>query len=131
GQLAAPVRSELDHRGDSFPWTDETGIHPDLRWDGGDALRAMLVAHELVGLPETGAPPVEQCYAGGQARSAVAVALAGRGLPADERDALRAPPDGPYGLSGITDFAEADWEVDSVPAVVHAESDLALGRALL
>ncbi len=132
GQLAAPVRAELDRRGDSFPWTDEAGIHPDLRWDGGDALRAMLVAHELVGLPETGAPPVEQCYAGGQARSAVAVALAGRGLPADERDALRAPPErGPYGLSGTTDFAEADWEVDSVPAVVHAESDLALGRALL
>lgn len=132
GQLAAPVRAELDRRGDSFPWTDEAGIHPDLRWDGGDALRAMLVAHELVGLPETGAPPVEQCYAVGQARSAVAVALAGRGLPADERDALRAPPEsGPYGLSGITDFAEADWEVDSVPTVVHAESDLALGRALL
>ncbi|MBL8775902.1 MAG: hypothetical protein JNK12_08225 [Acidimicrobiales bacterium] len=131
GQLAAPVRDELDRRGDSFPWTDEPGIHPDLRWDGGDALRAMLVAHGLVGLPEAGAPPVEPCFAGGQARSAVAVALAGRGLRLDERDTLRAPPQGPYGLSSVTNFVEADWEVDSEPAVVHAESDLALGRALL
>ena len=131
GQLGAPVRDELDRRGDSFPWTEEPGIHPDLRWDGGDALRAMLVAHGIVGLPETGAPPVEPCFAGGQARSAVAVALAGRGLPVDEHSTLRAPPEGPYGLSSVTDFAEADWEVDSQPAVVHAESDLALGRALL
>lgn len=131
GQLAAPVRDELDRRGDSFPWTDEPGIHPDLRWDGGDALRAMLVAHGIVGLPESGAPPVEPCFAGGQARAAVAVALAGRGLSVDERSTLRAPPEGPYGLPGVTDLVEADWEVDSEPAVVHAESDLALGRALL
>lgn len=130
-QLAAPVRAELDRRGDSFPWTDEPGIHPDLRWDGADALRAMLVAHGIVGLPESGAPPVEPCFAGGQARAAVAVALAGRGLRVDERSTLRAPPDGPDGLAGVTDFVDAPWEVDSEPAVVHAETDLALGRALL
>ncbi len=145
GQLGAPVRSELERRGDPYPWIDEAGMHPDLRWGNGesDTLRALLVAHELVGLPETGAPPVAPCYAGGQARAAVAVALAGRGLDADGRDALRSPAAGgdidgagefeeaAYGDPSLTTLSEADWEVDSDPVVVHTESDLALGRVLL
>ena len=142
GQLGTPVRAELERRGDSFPWIDEAGMHPDLRWGDGerDALRALLVGHELVGLPETGAPPVAPCYAGGQARAAVAVALAGRGLDAGGRHELRSPiagggadhgDDRPYGDPSLTTLSEADWEVDSEPAVVHTESDLALGRVLL
>ena len=145
GQLGAPVRAELERRGDLYPWTDEPGMHPDLRWGegDGDTLRALLVAHSLVGLPETGAPPVVACYAGGQARAAVAVALAGRGLDAGGRDDLRAPTagggideaggsaDAAYGDPSLTTLSEADWEVDSEPAVVHHESDLALGRVLL
>jgi hypothetical protein len=139
GQLAAPVRAELARRGDSYPWIDEPGMHPDLRWGNGDgdALRALLVAHELVGLPETGAPPHVPCYAGGQARAAVAVALAGRGVRADQQDELRSPAGGgegetgPYGDPSLTTLSEEDWEVDTEPVVVHHESDLALGRVLL
>lgn len=144
-QLATPVQDELERRGNSFPWTEEPGMHPDLRWGNGDGdtQRALLVAHELVGLPETGAPPVVPCYAGGQARAAVAVALAGRGLDADAQDKLRSPASGgdideaggfddaAYGDPSLTTLSEADWEIDSEPVVVHHESDLALGRVLL
>jgi len=141
GQLAAPVRAELDRRGDAYPWVDEPGMHPDLRWGNGDgdALRAMLVAHELVGLPETGALPVVHCYAGGQARAAVAVALAGRSV-ADPEDHFRSgsagaiPTDTHYFANGdpsLTTLSVESWELDSEPVVVHHESDLALGRVLL
>lgn len=139
-QLAAPVRAELDRRGNAYPWTDEPGMHPDLRWGNGDGdgLRALLVAHELVGLPEPGAPPDVPCYAGGQARAAVAVALAGRAV-ADPEDYFRSGSAGTiptdtgtdFGDPTVTDLADEDWEIDSRPVVVHTESDLALGRALL
>jgi len=133
GQLAAPVRAELDRRGNSFAWVDEPGLHPDLRWDGG-AFQALLVGHELVGLPEPAAAPTVPCYAGGQARAAVAVALAGRGLrPGDEiRPAkFRSTPDSQYDDPSVTTLTEEDWEIDTEPAVVHSESDLTVARALL
>ncbi len=143
GQLGAPVRAELERRGDSYPWIDEAGMHPDLRWGNGesDTLRALLVAHELVGLPETGAPPVAPCYAGGQARAAVAVALAGRGLDADGRDALRSPISGggadhgddlpPTAIRRSPRCRKPTGRSTASPPSCTTESDLALGRVLL
>ena len=120
-------------RGTSSAGDDEPGLHPDLRWDGG-AFQALLVGHELVGLPEPAAAPTVPCYAGGQARAAVAVALAGRGLrPGDEiRPAKsRSTPDSRYDDPSVTTLTEEDWEIDTEPAVVHSESDLTVARALL
>jgi hypothetical protein len=139
--LAAPVRAELERRADSFPWAGEPGLHPDLRWGGADDVdtRALLVAHELVGLPEPAAPPVVACFAGGQARSAISIALAGRALPDGRHNDYRSPSEGGNPSDSgarlddptVTDLAEESWETDTEPAVVHSASDLAIGRALL
>ena len=137
--LPPEVRAELD-QSDAFAWVGEAGLHPDLRWGNGDdaAFRALLVAHEIVGLPEPGAPPTNACYAGGQARAAVAVALAGRALPDADHDEFRSPASGAYddasavyGELRVTTLSGAEWDHDTGPAVVHSESDLSLGRALL
>lgn len=138
-QLPPPVRDEVARRGGAFDWEGDPGLHPDLRWGGDDGgpFRALLVAHELVGLPEPGAEPV-LCYAGGQARAAVAVALAGRAT-LDAGRSYRAPAAGgalpfdgqEFDDPRLTTLREDAWEVDSEPAVVYTESDLAVGRALL
>jgi hypothetical protein len=130
----------LQRRDDSFPWAGESGLHPDLRWGGADAAaaRALLVAHALVGLPEPAAAPTVPCFVGGQARAAIAAALAGRAVP-DHIDAFRSDAGGAetnstgahYDDPAITNLGEEDWETDSDPAVLYDESDLALGRALL
>ena len=138
--LAPSVRAEIARRGGVVPPGDAPGLRPDLRW-GGDGtlrLRALEVAGALVGLPPATGPHDPLCFAGGQARAAVAVALAGRALPGDGLDAFRAPAADDLVEAGtpvedpaLTAFAVDEWETDSEPVVVHHEDDLAVARALL
>lgn len=138
--LDPAVRAEIDDRGGAPQPVDEPGLRTDLRW-GGDItlrLRALEVAGALVGLPPATGPDDPLCFAGGQARSAVAIALAGRTLPGNGRAAYGAPPADDFVEAGtavadpeLTTFAVDEWEMDTEPVVVHHEDDLVVGRALL
>lgn len=139
--LDPAVQAEIQRRGNAYDWADQPGLHPDLRWGAVGTLdsRGLQVANDLVGFPEAGTDADATCYAGGQARAAIVVALAGRAAPDTPLSDFAAPsaggytPDSGAGFAhgDVTALAEDNWEIDAEPVVVHSESDLRVGRSLL